>query len=277
TLDIINTRFARHLQSGVFALLRRHADVTASALKVQRHSAFMSERTEHCRLSLATLKPLRGNALVVCDGQLLHGLVETLYGGPCRVRTDLDPRELSATEQRVLARLMATVCGEYCKAWKGIHAFGMEYLRTEPVPQFASIAGPNESVVTTTFTLTVGELTGNVHLCLPYTALEPLRDVLYASPLGDADAVDRRWISQLTREIQSAEVTLVAQLATADLTVEQLLSMQPGDFIGLDRTPTIEACVDNVPLFRCHYGLNAGKYAIRIDECLNATGENHGH
>lgn len=276
TMEIVNARFARHFQSGLFGLLRRHADVVAGPLAVHKHSAFMSQLTPAAALSLVAVRPLRGSGLVVCEGPLLYGLVEALYGGPCRLRTDLDARELSATEQRVLTRLVNLVCQEYKKAWKGIHPLELEHQRLETLPQFASIAGPNEAVVSTAFSLTVGELTGTLHICMPYTSLEPLRDVLYASPLGDAESVDRRWSGMLTREIQAAEVTLVAQLATADVTVEQLLSMKPGDFIELDRTALIDASVDNVPLFRCHYGTNGGKYALRIDQCLTSNGEHHG-
>jgi flagellar motor switch protein FliM len=277
TMDIVNERFGRYLQSGLFSLLRRHADVSAGRVTVQRHGAFMSALALPTHFNLVSLRSLRGNGLVVCETPLLFGLVETLYGGPGVPRTDLEPRDLSATEQRVLHRLVQVVCAEYQKAWKGIHAMALDYVRLESLPQFASIAGPNEIVVSTAFEITVGELKGLIHLCVPYLALEPLRDVLYASPLGDADSVDRRWLSMLTREIQSAEVNLVAQLATAEVTVAQLLSMKPGDFIELDRVPRIQASVDGVPLFSCHYGINQGKYAIRVDQCLTAPGEDHGH
>ena len=276
TLDIVNTRFARHFQSGLFGLLRRHADVAAGEVTVQRHSAFMAGLAIPGNLNIISLKPLRGNALVVCDTGFLYGLVEALYGGPCRLRTDIESRDLSATEQRVLTRLVNVVCTEYRKAWKGIHPIEFEHQRLETLPQFASICGPNEAVVSTAFTLTVGELSGTIHIGMPYTSLEPLRDVLYASPLGDSDAIDRRWTGMLTREIQSAEVTLVAELATAVVTVEQLLAMKPGDFIELDRTPRVVASVDNVPLFNCHYGTHNAKYALRVDECINANGEHHG-
>ena len=83
---------------------------------------------------------------------------------------------------------------------------------------------------------------------MPYATLEPIRDVLYSSVQGDAIEVDRRWVKLLTREIQAAEVTLVAELARADATVEQLLAMQPGDFIELDREPRIRATIGGVPL-----------------------------
>ena len=99
-------------------------------------------------------------------------------------------------------------------------------------------------------------------------SLEQIRDVLYSSVQGDSIEVDRRWVNVLKREIQSAEVTLVAELAKADATVEQLLAMKPGDFIELDREPRIQASIGGVPIFECQYGTHNSKYAIRIEECL---------
>ena len=54
---------------------------------------------------------------------------------------------------------------------------------------------------------------------------------------GDSVEPDRRWVNLLKQQIQSAEVELVAELATAHATVEQLLSFKPGDFIELDLEP----------------------------------------
>jgi flagellar motor switch protein FliM len=106
---------------------------------------------------------------------------------------------------------------------------------------------------------------------MPYATLEPIRDVLYSSTQGDSIEVDRRWVRVLTREIQAAEVTLVAELAKADATVEQLLAMKPGDFIELDREPRIKASIGGVPIFECQYGTHNSKYAIRIEECLRSA------
>jgi len=63
----------------------------------------------------------------------------------------------------------------------------------------------------------------------------------------------------------------VAELASAPATVEQLLSFKPGDFIELDLDPTIEAKVDGVPVFQCHYGTSNGHYSIKIDSLLTSS------
>jgi flagellar motor switch protein FliM len=47
--------------------------------------------------------------------------------------------------------------------------------------------------------------------------------------------------------------------------VEQLLAFKPGDFIELDLEPMIQAKVDGVPVFDCHYGMSNNRYAIKID------------
>ena len=75
----------------------------------------------------------------------------------------------------------------------------------------------------------------------------------------------------LKTEIQSAEVELVATLATAPATVEQLLSFKSGDFIELDLDPVIKAKVDGVPVFDCHYGTSNKHYAIKIDQLLTSS------
>jgi flagellar motor switch protein FliM len=147
----------------------------------------------------------------------------------------------------------------------------LEYQRSEMQPQFANIATPSEVVVSTSFTLEIGETSGTVHFCIPYSTLEPIRDVLYSTIQGDSSEPDTRWINLLKTQIQAAEVQLVAELAKAPATVEQLLAFKPGDFIELDLDPMIQAKVDGVPVFDCHYGTSNNRYALRIDKLITSS------
>jgi flagellar motor switch protein FliM len=88
---------------------------------------------------------------------------------------------------------------------------------------------------------------------------------------GDSTEPDKRWVNLLSQQIQSANVDLVAELAHANATVEQLLSFKAGDFIELDMNPVIKAKIDGVPVFDCNYGVSNGKYAVKIDRLLTGT------
>ena len=271
TMEIVNERFARNLRVGLFNFIRRSPEISVGPVTVHRYSAFLRELAVPTNFNIVAIRPLRGNGLVVCEPSLVFGVIESLYGGIGKFQTRIEGRDFSATEQRVINRLVDVISIEYKKAWTGIYPLELDYQRSEMQPQFANIATPSEIVISTSFQLEIGEITGSIHFCMPYATLEPIRDVLYSSTQGDSIEVDRRWVNVLTREIQSAEVVLVAELAHADATVEQLLAMKPGDFIELDRQSRIQATIDGVPIFECQYGTHNAKYALKIDKSLRSN------
>jgi flagellar motor switch protein FliM len=271
TMEIVNERFARNLRVGLFNFIRRSPEISVGPVTVQRYSAFLRELAVPTNFNIVAIRPLRGSGMIVCEPSLVFGVIDTLYGGIGKFQSRIEGRDFSATEQRVINRLVDVITEEYKKAWKGIYPLELEYQRSEMQPQFANIATPSEIVISTSFHLEIGEIAGSVHLCMPYATLEPIRDVLYSSTQGDSIEVDRRWVNVLTQEIQAAEITLVAELARADATIEQLLAMKAGDFIELDRQPRIQVTVDGVPVFECQYGTHNAKYAIRIDKSLRGN------
>jgi flagellar motor switch protein FliM len=268
TMEIVNERFSRNLRIGLFNFIRRSPEVSVGGVQVQKYSAFLRELVVPTNFNIMAVRPLRGNGLVVCEPTLLFGVIDSLFGGTGKFHTRIEGRDFSPTEQRVINRLVDVVAEEYKKAWRGVYPIELAYQRSEMQPQFATIATPSEIVVSTSFTLEIGDITGSLHICIPYATLEPIRDVLYSSVQGDAIEVDRRWVKLLSHEIQAAEVTMVAELAKTEATVEQLLAMQVGDFIELDRNPTITTHVDGVPVFECQYGTHKGKYALRVERGL---------
>jgi flagellar motor switch protein FliM len=273
TMEIVNERFSRNLRVGLFNFIRRSPEISIGPVTVHKYSAFLRELAVPTNFNIVAVRPLRGSGLIVCEPTLVFGVIDTLYGGVGKFPTRIEGRDFSATEQRVINRLVEVITAEYEKAWKGIYPINLEYQRSEMQPQFANIATPSEIVVSTSFHLEIGEITGSVHFCIPYATLEPIRDVLYSTTQGDSMEVDRRWVNVLTHEIQAAEVVLVAELARADTTIEQLLSMRPGDFIELERKPRIQASIDGIPVFECQYGTHNTKYAIKVDKTLLQRGD----
>jgi len=270
-LEVINERFARNIRAGLFEITHRTAEVAIGNLKVHKFSAFMREIVVPANFNVVSVRPLRGAGLIVCEPGLVFAVIDALFGGAGKFHTRIEGREFSATEMRVIRRLVDTIATEYRKAWQGVYPVELEYQRSEMQPQFVNIAAPGETVVSTSFTFEFGTTSGAMHLCIPYGTLEPIRELLYGELPGDGSEPDERWMDQLQRQIQAAEVDLVAELAQAPATVEQLLSFKPGDFIELDLDPQIQAKVDGVPVFDCHYGTANNRYAIKIDRLIAST------
>ena len=272
TLELINERFARHLHAGLLELTGQSAAISAGQVAVQKYSAFASTLGVPSNCNIVAIRPLRGNGMVVCDPMLISAVIDLLYGGSGKLLTRLDGRNFSDSEQRALNRLVGVITEGYNKAWRGICPLELVHLRSEVQPELANIAVPAERVMTTSFQLEIGEASGAIHFCFPSVAMEPVRDILQSTTQADFTQADRRWVNQLTREIQSVEVTLVAQLAVLDTTVAQLAAMKAGDFIGLKADPQISAMVDGVPVFACQYGTLNARHAIRINKSLIGDG-----
>lgn len=271
TLEIINERFARLLRVGLFNFLRRSAEVSVGSVRVSKYSEFIRNLVVPTNLNLIHMKPLRGTALMVFDPGLVFLLVDNLFGGDGRFHTRVEGRDFTQTEQRIILRILDIVFEAYTKSWEPVFPVEFEYIRSEMNTQFANIATPNEVVVASTFTVELGSVSGQIHFCMPYSMIEPIRDALTSSLQGEALEVDKRWIRLMTQQIQIAEVELVACLGTAKTSFDEILNMRVGDIIPLNIPESIEATVDGVPVLDCTYGVLNGQYALKVEKLLANT------
>ena len=274
TLELINERFARYLRIGLFNYMHRNAEISVGPIRVQKYSEFIRNLVVPTNLNLVLAKPLRGTALFVFDPNLVFLVVDNMFGGDGRFHTRVEGRDFTPTEQRIIQGLLNVVFTEYGKSWKPVFSINFEYIRSEMNSQFANIATPSEIVVATTFTLEFGGATADMHICFPYSMIEPIRDLLYSTMQSDQISSDKRWIGTLRRQLQSAEVEIVATLGTTTVPLGQILKMKAGDVIPLHIPSKLTANVDGVALLECTYGQQSGQFALKVERFLAAEPAN---
>ncbi|GAC1415147.1 MAG: flagellar motor switch protein FliM [Burkholderiaceae bacterium] len=273
TLEIINERFARLLRIGLFNFLHRTAEVSISPVRVSKYSEFIRNLVVPTNLNLIHMKPLRGTALMVFDPNLVFLLVDNLFGGDGRFHTRVEGRDFTQTEQRIIQRILSIVFDNYAKSWEPVYPIEFEYIRSEMNTQFANIATPNEVVVSTTFTIELGPVSGEMHFCTPYSMIEPIRDILTSSLQGETLEMDKRWVRLMTQQIQTAEVEIIADLGVGKSTLGALLNLQVGDVIPLNVPKLVSGKVDGVPVMECSYGKFNGQYALRVEKLIASTND----
>ena len=281
TMEVINERFARLLRVGLFNFMRKSPEISVGPVKVIKYGEFIRNLVVPTNLNIVQPRPLRGNSLIIFDPTLVFTVVDNMFGGDSRFHTRVEGRDFTATEQRIILRMLAVVLDTYNKAWQPVYPLAMEFVRSEMHTQFAAIATPPEVVITTTFSIELGSAGGEIHVVMPYSTLEPIRDLLYNSTQGDSAEPDKRWMQMLSRQVQHAEVELTALLARQPITLSQVLNMRRGDVIDIDIKPNLTAEVDGVPIFDCRYGVLNGHYAVKVEKIVaitqqdNHPGEQH--
>lgn len=281
TLELINERFARYLRIGLFNYMHRNTEISVGPIRVQKYSEFIRNLVVPTNLNLVVAKPLRGTALFVFDPNLVFLVVDNMFGGDGRFHTRVEGRDFTATEQRIIQGLLGVVFTEYTRSWKPVYDITFEYIRSEMNSQFANIATPSEIVISTSFSLEFGGSAADMHICFPYSMIEPIRDLLYSSMQSDQLSTDKRWIVMLRKQLKDAEDEITAQLATSTVTLGQILKMRVGDVIPVNIPESVVAHVDDVPLMECKYGQQGGQYALKIERFMSsesqepALGENN--
>lgn len=272
TMELINERFARYLRIGLFNYMHRSTEISVGPIRVQKYSEFVRNLVVPTNLNLITIKPLRGTGLIVFDPNLVFLVVDNMFGGDGRFHTRVEGRDFTPTEQRIIQGILNVVFEEYERAWKPVYEIKFEYVRSEMNTQFANIATPSEIVVAVTFTLELSGNSAEMHLCLPYSMVEPIRDILYSTMHSEQAASDKRWTATLQQQLQQADVQVTAMLGESRVTLRDVVNMKVGDILPLQVEDKIKALVGNVPVMECSYGVRNGVYALRVDK-FTATEE----
>ncbi len=268
TLELVNERFARYLRIGLFNYMQRNTEISLGPVRVQKYSEFIRNLVVPTNLNLVHVKPLRGTGLIVLDPNLVFLVVDNMFGSDGRFHSRVEGRDFTPTEQRIIQGLLRVIFSEYEKSWKPVYPLNFEYIRSEMNTQFANIATPSEIVLAVTFTIELSGASAELHICLPYSMIEPIRDMLSSSMHSEQLSSDKHWTTMLTRQLQDAVVELVAPLCTSRVTLGQIMNMKVGDVMPVAIDDTVPVMVDNVPIMECRYGLRNGQYALKVERFL---------
>ncbi len=272
-LDAINERTALNLRNILSELLDQAVDVVAYPVEQHAYDEFLTTLPEPANVNVLESRGLGGPAMLVCEPALMISLTDLLFGGSGADAGSLDGREFSPTELRIIQRIVRHFIEATESAWAGVHTLGLEHVRLEYSPRFASIASAQAMVLTTRFEVRIGELRGTMILCLPVGTIESVRRALASSEPDATQVPNPQWQQHMAQQIQSAEVVVSAEFAQTTATVADLMRLKPGDFIALDLRPTAVVRVDDVPFFECRYGVSNKRYAVRIQTFLTARQE----
>ncbi len=263
TLEMINERFARYTRISLFNLLRRTADVAVGGIQIQKFGEYVHTLYVPTSLNLVKLRPLRGTGLIILDARLVFKLVDNFFGGDGR-HAKIEGREFTPTELRVVEMVLGDAFVDLREAWKAVMPIDFEFVNAEVNPSMANIVSPSEVVVVSTFHVELDGGGGDMHITLPYSMIEPIRETLDAGLQTDVDEVDERWVNSLREDIMGAAVNVDCTVAEKEVTLRDVMELQAGDVIPVDMPDKLVLTANGVPVFNAKLGRSKGNLALQI-------------
>lgn len=268
TLEMINERFARYTRISMFNMLRRSADVAVGGVQVMKFGEYVHSLYVPTSLNLVKIKPLRGTALFILDAKLVFKLVDNFFGGDGR-HAKIEGREFTPTELRVVRMVLEQAFIDLKEAWQAIMEVNFEYINSEVNPAMTNIVGPSEAIVVSTFHIELDGGGGDLHVTMPYSMIEPVREMLDAGFQSDLDDQDERWVKALREDLLDVDVPLSATVARRQLRLRDILHMQPGDVIPVELPDELIMRANGVPSFKVKLGSHKGNLALQVVEPIN--------
>jgi flagellar motor switch protein FliM len=265
TLEMINERFARYTRISMFNMLRRSADVAVGGVQVMKFGEYVHSLYVPTSLNLVKIKPLRGTALFILDAKLVFKLVDNFFGGDGR-HAKIEGREFTPTELRVVRMVLEQAFIDLKEAWQAIMEVNFEYINSEVNPAMANIVGPSEAIVVSTFHIELDGGGGDLHVTMPYSMIDPVREMLDAGFQSDLDDQDERWVNALRQDVLDVDVPIGATVARRQLRLRDILHMQPGDIIPVEMPDEMIMRANGVPAFKVKMGSHKGNLALQVIE-----------
>jgi|TARA_R100000027_G_scaffold37669_1_gene27764 flagellar motor switch protein FliM len=263
TLEMINERFARYTRISMFNLLRRTADVSVGGIQIQKFGEYVHTLYVPTSLNMVKFRPLRGNALIILDARLVFKLVDNFFGGDGR-HAKIEGREFTPTELRVVQMVLDQVFIDLGEAWKAVMPITFEYMNSEVNPSLANIVSPSEVVVVSTFHVELDGGGGDLHITVPYSMIEPIREVLDSGLQSDSDEKDERWVKALREDVLAAQVDLECDIVQREITLRDIINLKAGDVIPVEFPEYHVVTANGVPMFRTRLGQIRGNLALKI-------------
>ncbi|OAN18607.1 flagellar motor switch protein FliM [Photobacterium jeanii] len=268
TLELINERFARHMRISLFNMLRKTAEVSINGVQMIKFGEYQNTLYVPTSLNMVRFRPLKGTGLITMEARLVFILVENFFGGDGRFHAKIEGREFTPTERRIVQMLLKLVFEDYREAWSPVMGVEFEYLDSEVNPTMANIVSPTEVIVVSSFHIEVDGGGGDFHVVMPYSMVEPIRELLDAGVQSDKMDTDVRWSKALRDEIMDVPVNMRAKLLDVDLTLRDLMELQTGDVIPIDMPGAATVFVEDLPTYRAKMGKSGDNVALKITEKL---------
>lgn len=273
TLEMINERFARYTRISMFNLLRRTADVSVGGINIQKFGEYVHTLYVPTSLNMVKFRPLRGTALIVFDAKLVFKLVDNFFGGDGR-HAKIEGREFTPTELRVVKMVLEQAFIDMKEAWRAVLPIEFDHVNSEVNPSMANIVSPSEVVVVSSFHVELDGGGGEMHITIPYSMIEPIREMLDAGLQSDSDERDERWINSLREDIMEASINLQTNMVKTKVLLRDIMDLKTGDVIPVEMPDEHITMANGVPLLRVNIGQSNGNLALRVNEVIKRKKSN---
>ena len=266
-LEIVFDRLVRLMTTSLRNFTSDNVEVSLDRITSVRFGDYLNSIPLPAILAVFKAEEWDNFGLMTVSSGLIYSIIDVLLGGRRGQTTvRVEGRPYTTIESNLVKRMIEVVLADAELAFKPLSPVKFNIDRMETNPRFAAISRPANAAILVRLRIDMEDRGGDLELLLPYATIEPIREVLLQMFMGEKFGRDPIWEGHLATEIHAAEIEVDAVLYETYLPLGRVLSLDVGQTLVFDVSPTDPVLVKcgNIPLTEGTLGKTEDSIAIRI-------------
>ena len=269
SIRAMHDKMARNLASAISSLMRSIVEIQLHSVDQMTYGEFLMSLPSPTSFNVFSFKPLDGKGVIELNPSIVFPMIDRLLGGP-GIPFDTN-REFTDIELNLLEQVLRVITQNMKEVWSPIMEVYPVIEAKESSPNVVQIVAQNEIVIMVVMEIIIGQTSGMMNICYPVISIESLLPKLASRDLMLSETSSRKSRNKELRALlRGAKIELEAVLGYAKLNMKEILDLQVGDIIKLNRPAddTIVLKVDGREKFIADFGVRRYRRCIKIIEKL---------
>lgn len=270
TMQLRFRMIADRLTSEMTQNLRANVTFSLESLEIVRFKMLIDAMPSRTTIFMVDVPELPIPGFLRADAETVTSMIDRMLGGR-GISSELE-RDLTAIEQRVVRDSVQMILSQHQNALSQMKPLTMRWTRTIGSPDELRPLPQAEAYVAATYKAMVDATTQwTLVFALPIGPLVNAIESVSALPIKQQESrEDRR--ARVQRALNGVTVDVSVKLGDAELTLEDVMHLEVGDVVMLDRRKQdhFDLSVEGIPKYRGRLGRNNSLLSFKVVEAIAA-------
>ncbi len=233
-LEVIFDRLMILLSTSLRAFTSDNVDLKVEEIKSSRFKDYLDNVKLPAMFNVILLKEWDTMALLVVDNAMIYTVVDVLLGGRREEVHDVQGRSYTTIERALNEEFIRVILKDLSQAFEPVEKVEFTFARAETNPRFAMIDRPNNAGVIVRVNLKMDDREGKFEFFFPHSSIEPVREKLLQTYIGEKFGNDKIWENHLAREVWGTTIEAEALLDQVTVKLSDVLKWKKGSSLPLE-------------------------------------------
>ena len=237
-LEIIFERLVRLLSTSLRNFFTDNVEVTLESIRSVRFGDYVNSVSQPALLSVFKAEEWDNFGLITIESSLIYSVLDAMFGGKRgQPAPRIDGRPFTSIEIRMIRRVIELVLSDAEAAFKPLSPVRFTVDRVVSNRRFISISRPANAAIRVELKFDMEGRGGALHMVLPYATIEPIRELLLESFMGEKLGRDPTWENHLATEVWQADIDVTCVLHETRMPLKRVMKLEIGDTLMFDARP----------------------------------------